>query len=51
MYEVIVKVNFFQLGYPIDLAPYIEKTIFPPQLNYKNLGELLFFLPQMYILM
>lgn len=27
MYEVIVKDNFFPLGYPIDLASYTEKTI------------------------
>ena len=30
MYEVIVKVNFFPLGYPIDLASYTEKTILSP---------------------
>lgn len=30
MYEVIVKVNFFPLGYPIDLVPYTEKIILPP---------------------
>lgn len=30
MSEVIFKVNFFLLGYPIDLAPYTEKTILSP---------------------